>query len=82
MKPTNQDINQLKKLFNQIQKNRHDPKKQALVEQARKEIDYNFKLFEIESDEDFAKDQCFCVECGVSLNSDNDCPSCGRAYGW
>lgn len=82
MEPTNNDIKQLKKLFNQIHKHRVDPKKDSLVEQARKEINYNFGLFGIESDNDFAKQNSFCTECGCSLNEDNECPGCGMAFGW
>ena len=75
-------ISQIKKLYKKISDNKLDPKRNQLVKQAKAEIKFNFKLYGIESEEDFAKDNSFCVDCACGLNADNDCPGCGRQYGW
>jgi len=82
MKLTHQAIKEIKKLFICIAKNKTDPTKEYLVEQTKKEIEFEFKIYKIENAEQFAKDNSFCVDCGYSLNDNNECPGCGRAYGW
>lgn len=82
MKLTHNSIKQLKKLFICISKNKSDPTKKHLIEQTKKEIDFNFKIYKIGSQEEFARDNSFCIDCGCSLNRDNECPGCGRAFGW
>lgn len=82
MKPTNKDINGLKTLFKEIARNRLSPTKESLLKRNREQINYNLKLFGYESEEEFARENSFCVSCGCSLNEDNECPGCGGAFGW
>ncbi len=75
------DIAALKKIYIEMFKHQRDPKLKSLVEQNRKEIDYNLKLFEY-TEESFAKENSFCIKCGHGLNRDNKCRGCQKEYGW
>lgn len=82
MKPNYKDIKQLKNLFVEISRNKHDPKKEALIKANKEQITFELKNYGFEDEEDFARNNSFCVSCGCGLNSDNDCHGCGRQFGW
>lgn len=81
MKPKYTDISAIKKLYSEMIKYKDDPKLKDLVKSNRQNIDYNLKFYEY-TEETFAKENSFCVECGHSLNQDNKCIFCGKEYGW
>lgn len=82
MKETNKSIKAIKQLFREIADHRNDPTKISFIKQNRIDIAYNLKLYNYSSDEDFAKEHSFCTDCGSCLNENNDCPGCGKEFGW
>jgi len=82
MKPSSKNLREIKKIFLKRIILKLDPTKKFQAEQLKKEINYNLKLYGFKTEEEFGKENGFCIDCGFELNQDNTCKGCGRAYGW